>query len=421
VLRPRYLALVAILAVAFFVRLVAVHLIEVDPRARWGVDMSWYDGVARRLVKGWGYIGTDAAPTAAWPPGYPLLLAALYSVFGPSLLAAKVCNVLVGTGTVLLTYLIACELRRPTVGLVAAAILALFPGHVLFAPLILSEAFFGFLFCAALCLFMRWGDRGRSGVAFWLLFGFFLGAMTLVRGIAVFLLPVFTLTRLLEGASLRTTVRQALVAAAGIVIALVPWTVRNHVRLGYPILIATDGAVSLWVGNSDVATGEHTEAMRVSWNERFGHLLALRNPQREVEVARAEIREALAHMITRPHRVVALAPAKVYHMYKDDRGALLWMQDGLAKLFPPDGQRRFFAVVDGYYFAVLILAVAGMRYFRPRDGPGAVALPLTVAWITLVHAIFFFGGNRFHVPLLPILSLTAAAAVVAGAGRVYST
>jgi hypothetical protein len=73
-LRRRPILLV-ILAVAVLVRLAAVLLIEVDPRAHWSYDMSWYDGAARRLAKGWGYIGVDAAPTAAWPPGYPLVLA----------------------------------------------------------------------------------------------------------------------------------------------------------------------------------------------------------------------------------------------------------------------------------------------------------------------------------------------------------
>src|SRR5262245_42912714 len=76
-------ALIAVVAVAFALRVAAVLLIEVDPRARWGFDMSWYDGVARRLVAGLGCVGFDLAPTAHWPPGYPFLLAAVYWLFGP--------------------------------------------------------------------------------------------------------------------------------------------------------------------------------------------------------------------------------------------------------------------------------------------------------------------------------------------------
>ena len=421
--RARRLALGVILAVAVLVRLAAVLLIEVDPRARWSYDMTWYNGVAIRLARGAGYVGLDFAPTAAWPPGYPLLLAGLYWIFGWSLLVAKLANVVLGAGTVLLTHLIACELRRPVVGIVAAAILAVFPGYVLFAPLILAEPLFVFLFCAALWLFLRGNARGRLETVSWLGLGLFLGALSLVRGVGFFLLPVFTSTRLAEGASLRSVSRLTLVGAAGILLVLLPWTVRNYLRLGYPILIASDGAFSLYVGNSPIATGAHTFATLGPLEERFGHLRALPNPQKEVEIARAQLRDALAWMITHPHRVAALAPAKVYHMFRNDRGAIEWMHYGLGKRFRHAVQRRLVAVIDGYYLAVLALALLGARRFRPRDGPGAVALPLTVAWVTLLHAVFFFGSNRFHVPLLPVLSVMAASEIVAlvGAKRVTPT
>ena len=75
------------------------------------------------------------------------------------------------------------------------------------------------------------------------------------------------------------------------------------------------------------------------------------------------------------------------------------------------GIRRLSLVVNGYYFAVLALAVVGLRHFRPRHGHGAVLLPTMVVWLTLVHAVFFFGGNRFHFPLLPIFAVMAASAI----------
>jgi hypothetical protein len=128
------------------------------------------------------------------------------------------------------------------------------------------------------------------------------------------------------------------------------------------------------------------------------------------------MREALAWMIANPHLVAALAPVKVYHMYRNDRGAMTWLKDGLAKRMRPAAQRTLFCVADAYYLVVLALGLLGARHFRPRDGHGAVALPLTVAWMTLLHAVFFFGSSRLHVPLLPVLSVMAAAEIVAWAG-----
>jgi 4-amino-4-deoxy-L-arabinose transferase-like glycosyltransferase len=374
--------------------------------------MTWYDSVARLLTTGSGLVGFDGAPTAAWPPGYPVLLALIYTIFGPSLLAAKLCNALLGTATVLVTFLIAREVNRPRAGLLAGAMLALFPGHVLFSPPIVSEALFGLLFCVALWLFLRWNNRPREEMTRWFVFGAFLGVMSLVRGIALTLLPAFALTWLTEGAPVRAVVKNTAAAASGILIVLVPWVVRNQVMLGYPILIASDGPMAVWIGHSAVATGGQASPQNPSipafWNERFGPYLKLPNPQAEVAIARAETREVLADVFSHPGRVVALIPPKVYYMYSDDLGAVPWIEAGLLKLLGADGMRRLCSVINAYYFVVLALALFGLRHFRPSEGHGAVVLPMTVAWLTFVHAVIFFGDNRYHFPLLPIFSIMAA-------------
>ena len=203
----------------------------------------------------------------------------------------------------------------------------------------------------------------------------------------------------------------------GVLIAIVPWSIRNYLRLGYPVLIASDGSFALYVGNSPIATGYHDMTMREPYLERFGHLIALPKPQGEVEVVRAETREALAWMVANPHRMLALAPRKVFYLFRDDRGARTWLKVGLGRLLSPEAQRTLFRIVDLYWYVVLALALLGTRHFLPRDGAGAVALPLTVAWLTLLHAVLFFGASRLHVPLLPVLSLMAAAEIVTRATR----
>jgi 4-amino-4-deoxy-L-arabinose transferase-like glycosyltransferase len=413
--RPRWIA--PVLAIAFLARLAAALTIEVDPRRTWTFDMSWYDRVARSLLAGKGVVGWDGAPTAAWPPGYPLLLALVYSVSGNSLLAAKVCNALLETASVLVTFLIGRELARPRAGLLAAAILAVFPGHVLFSPLILSEALFGFLFCIALWVFLRLNRDDRAAVGRWSGFGVLLGAMSLVRGIAVVLLPAFMLAWLVEGVPRRVTAWRTMAAAIGIAVALVPWTLRNYRLLGSPVLIATDGASSLWVGNSPAAAGNQTLDLEIPWKAAFGRYQSLPNPAQEVEIAKAETREALAYMARNPARVVALIPAKVYYMYRDDLGAMPWLNAGLARQVDRATYRALSLLIDAYYFPVLAMAVLGARHLLPSAGRGAVALPIVVAWLTLVHAVLFFGDDRFHFPLLPLLSLMAASELLAWTDR----
>lgn len=415
--RTSSVAVASILLVALALRVAAVLLIEVDPRARWSFDMSWYDGVARRLLAGFGYVGVDWAPTAQWPPGYPLLLSAVYRLLGPSLMAAKLANALLGTATVFLAYRIACEIVRPGVGLVAAAIMALFPGDVLFSPPILSEPLFAALFCAVLWIFLRWTNRGVSSLSAWFAFGLLLGVATLVRGIALVVLPIFSLAWLAGGTSLRRTLGYSGVAAAGLVIALLPWTVRNHLQLGYPIPVASSGAAALWLGQYPITTTDQMLPPKPSLPEtQSGPDLQVENPQAEVAIARGRTREALAWMTSHPGKIAAAVPAKIHELYKNDRGAYPWIEPGLRKRLSPARRPWFDALVDGYYFAVLALALVGTRHFLTRDR-GAVLLPIVVGWFTLVHGVLFFGSARFHHPLLPVLAVMAATELAAATRR----
>jgi len=252
----------------------------------------------------------------------------------------------------------------------------------------------------------------RAGA--WFGLGVLLGSASLVRGTAVFLLPAFVTVGVARRAPRRGLARGTLAAVAGMLLVLVPWTIRNQLRLGYPVLIASDGAVSLWVGNSDVATGGHSMAMYDAWYERFDVFQTLPPAVREGAVVRAETREAVGWMLRNPHRVLALAPAKIYHMYRNDRGAYDWVHAGLGRL---GLGRRFNALADAYYFVVLALALVGVRHAVGRAAGVAVALPITVAATTLAHALLFFGSSRFHHPLLPLLCLLAAMEIAAWTPR----
>jgi hypothetical protein len=180
------------------------------------------------------------------------------------------------------------------------------------------------------------------------------------------------------------------------------------------VLVGTNGVAAIWVGQSAFSTSD--EILPPNPASAVGRP-ALRNPELEVHMARMRTREALAAIAEHPGRLVTMAPGKVRRMYEDDRGAYPWIEDGLRRLLGPSGRRWFDALVDGYYWVVLALGVVGARHFLVADR-GAALLPITVAWFTLLHAVLFFGHPRFHHPLLPLLSLMAAAEILAWTGRV---
>jgi len=111
-----------------------------------------------------------------------------------------------------------------------------------------------------------------------------------------------------------------------------------------------------------------------------------------------------------------MMPAKTYMLYKNDRGSYPFIDGGIREILAPERRPWLDALVDGYYFVVLGLALVGTRHFLRREHE-AVLLPIIVAWFTLLHAVLFFGLTRFHHTILPVFCLMAAAEVLASTRR----
>jgi 4-amino-4-deoxy-L-arabinose transferase-like glycosyltransferase len=409
----KFFPLAVILLVAFLLRLWWSLVVHVDPAEVWKFDMTWYDHVARQLTDGNGFTGFDGEPTAFWPPGYPALLAFLYLIFGRSLLAAELLNVFLGTLTCLLTYAIGSRLFGRGVGLVAAALLALFPSHIFFSAVTLTEVTFLAIFTLAIYLFVVWNDRESGGeLPRWLLFGLLLGVASLVRGVALLFLSVPAAVWLISSRSVRKSLQRTVVVAVGLVIVLLPWTIRNYVEMDYPILTSTNGAEAFWDGHWSGASGDAALPWEIEsiWRAEYNHLP---NPEREIELYKAQMREGIEYMVTHPIHEIKLIPKRIYHLYREDRVVLDWAEDADGVILNPFRDEVLSTLANGYFFAVLGLALVSAPRWLSRRNPAAVFLLLTVAYYTLLHGFLFIGNPRFHAPLLPVFSIMAATGLVA--------
>ncbi len=398
----RLLALAAVLVLAFAVRLGCAFGLRTDVRATFRFDMSVYDLLARHLANGKGYVGYLGLPTAFFPPGYPAILGAAYRLFGDGLATAWTMHALLGALTCLLVYAIAAHLFTPAVGLAAAAILAVFPGDVFGATVTMSEVTFGCLLAAILYLFVRWNDAVPTvPPSRWFLFGVVLGGATLVRGIALpFLAVPFVIWALADG--LRTAVARTALAASALLLVVLPWTARNYFVMGYPILLGGDAPFAFFNAHNPLAFGSQSVAMNHFRRREWPWLEKLPLPQQEVEEARAEVRYALDYIVTHPRQELGLVPRRIYYLYAHDHYALL-----PGSLSP----RRHVLLVryaDAYFFATVVLALVGLVAAFPLASPSALVLPLTIAYITFMHGVLFFGDPRYHAPLVPVFSILAA-------------
>ena len=410
-------ALAALLALAAGLRIACVFAIDVDPRRDFHLDMTWYDLAALRLTQGALLRASDGTPTAFWPPGYPLLLAATYSVFGPHLLAAKLLNVALSVATCAFVFALGTRLFGARVGLCAAAILALLPDSIWYTPLLLSEVTFSTMLAALLWLFAVWSERGVEG-ARWILFGAGVGAAALVRGTASLFLAVPFAAWWIAERRLAPALRRTLLAAVGMAALIAPWTLRNALVMHAPIAIASSVGMSFLYTHNPEAEGTATWRQAHYRSERLRDLRALPQPEREVAEMRAGLREGLEWMLSHPGRELALVPARWLALFRHGHAGLDWAQphpgaseppDEVPRaLLGPDADRALAAISDLSFFLLLAFAAAGVPGTWARGGAGALALPLSVAYVLFVHGVLFYGEPRYHAPLLPVLALLAA-------------
>ncbi|HUS82408.1 MAG TPA: glycosyltransferase family 39 protein [Dehalococcoidia bacterium] len=401
--------IVAIFAVALILRLLWALEVECSPRAVWRWDMTLYDYQAHALAEGDGYIDYSGNPTAHWPPGYPAALAAVYHFTDDSLLGARLLNVVAGSLTVVLVYLLGARVFGRAAGLAGAALLAVFPNQVFYTSLVMTEPLFTALFVMILTL-TAYAALGAKPPRLWHMvsIGALIGLASLVRGEALLLAPLVALALLLRWRSWRKVAEYSVVLVVGTVLIVAPWTARNVVRMKALIPISTSATEALWVGHHEGADGKIAD---------FGVVgtayAGLPNPELEVKTSNEALRQALTFMRSRPLDELQLVPKKFAALYKGDGSALRWMQLDTPTIRPSlaDG---LWALSNTFYRVVLVLALLGLpAWFSLRDSSKALLVTVVVAW-TALFSIVFFGDERFHFSVIPIFCLWAGAALTTG-------
>ncbi|MDB5352825.1 MAG: hypothetical protein JWN86_4072 [Planctomycetota bacterium] len=184
-------------------------------------DGAGYAVLARSILERRDYREIDrpdAPRHAHFPPGYPLALAALWSVTGPSAASAHAFSLACTMGATLLAWLWFRTGNRPDVALLMGLALAANWRWGRDGSAIQSEPLFLLLGQAAVLAAMWVADRG--GWARGLMLGGLLGAVVLTRHVGLALAAAVMVDLLLS-----RRYREALATFAAMAAVLVPWVV----------------------------------------------------------------------------------------------------------------------------------------------------------------------------------------------------
>jgi len=258
------LVLLGVLALALRVCVVIVLSSEHD-----GPLAYEHGQIAENLLAGRGfsieYLGGEG-PTSQQAPFYPVMLAAVYSVFGTatpeSVLAVQLLQCVVGTALVLAVAWLGWSLApdRPSVGVIAGLGAAVYPTHVYMVTHLQVAIWAALLLTLLLAVVTsRTLTATRRGAV---LAGCLSGILLLVEPILALAIPICAIAFWLSEGAITWRARFTrsaaghLILMAGIAAVIIaPWTVRNWAVHGQPVFIKSSFGYAFWQGNNPASHG----------------------------------------------------------------------------------------------------------------------------------------------------------------------
>jgi len=420
--RPVLVPLALILLVALGVRMYGALNPVVDP----GPDAEAYERIAEALFEN-GRYGTPAqtSPTD-WSPGAPLLFGAVYQVVQtPKPGVARAFVALLGTAMVLCVFLIGLRLAGAAAGLIAALLIATYPTYIENNAQLLSEPLAAFLLSAGV-LALLWAADRRSVLA-WALPGLLFGYLILTRPEYQAITAAFAVLvafRVFRDRGWKLAVVSALVLLTAAALVVTPWMVRNRAVLGKWVPVTTGGGKALFVATFLPGDGRQVPTKRELMRRYLGAEDPITTKQlrgqpmtplldrvaedaypdlpRDEALGRLGKENLRKYLSEQPVAYLKMSARKSWNVWS--RGSSPYMRDW--------GWVAYHRVLLllGLVGFVLTVLVRATRY-------QALVLALPIAAISVLGTILLAVPRR-QVPLMPLITVFAAIAIVAGVRRV---
>jgi hypothetical protein len=421
-------------------------------------DGHYYDFGARRIAEGLGYSDditvaghTVWHPWCHYPVGYSGFLAIFYRIFGAGPAVAPLVNAITGALVAVVVHRLARHATTTPRARIAGLLAALDPGLIIYAALVMTEPLAALGLVAAAWLVAR--DARAKPLRGALLAGLVLGLGTLVRPQTLLCAPALGLLTLGSGSLRQRLGRGALTAGIALVTAVLvvlPWTARNCRVMDGCAFVSTNAGWNLAIGSFPRATG------------RFETLRATDGcpvVTGQVQQDRCWGEEGVRWIKGDPGRWLSLVPKKLAYTFDHESFPIGYLGEANPQAWPEERKSSGRAVLTVVHCALLAFAALGLVRWpfgrlplRDRIAqlaalaavvllvvqgiqadthpfwplavlivllgalplPGAPArgavvgyLVFAVLSVALTHAVFF-GEDRYHVVITPVLCILAA-------------
>ena len=335
---------------------------------------------------------------AFWPPGLPLFLAPLMTVFGTSAKVTVLGALLLFVATSGMVWLLARALAGRRAAGIASAVLALWPGYLTVSGINSKEGLIAFLLTAAMLLYLRSFESSRR----WMLVvsaGVLTGLATLTQPGCILFPAVIAVSELIRLRTFSTALVRTSVFGMAMLLAIFPWTYRNLRVVHRPILISANGGSVFYRANNPLANASYQEAG------------AINLPDDVYEADRLGYREGAKWVIHHPGAFLALAVRKqVVYLGDDGVGVYETLKRGLRPSNALYG--AFKGICSVYWLAVWLALFSGFPRMlaRPRWWLWYSVCFLPVCYQWFIDSIFE-SGSRHHLSDVGLLAILVGIAL----------
>lgn len=380
-------------------------------------DALDYNQLAVGIVENGSYASPSGQLISLRPPLYPAVVAGIYKLFGlENYLAVSVFHAALSLVTVWLAFRLGTEVYSERVGLVAATLTSFYPSLLAYNQFFLSEVLFTFFFTAGALLSVRVLKSAGMGAA--VLLGACLGLGALTRSVLWLFAPLLSLG-LAAAAHAAPGRRMAVAAVTFIVFAatVAPWAVRNTRVQKTLTVVDVMGGRNVMMGNYEYTPLDRSWAtIETETGDRAWHrVLAAKTPNysslTQGQIDKAAMRYGVQYYFSHPWQSLTRSTVKFFNFWQLEREIVAGMRQGTLGSAPLGVTIAVALFVCAYYAITLFAAIFGALVTPPADRSCHLLLLAWIAFPTALHAIAF-AHSRYHLPLVPILTVYAGAAFV---------
>ncbi len=330
--------LIAILAIAVLLRVaMALYLGNTVETLAGTYDQISYHTLANRVLGGYGFTfdtfwwpatfpGTQ---TAHWSYLYTFYLTAIYAIFGPNPIIARILQaVFVGILQPYLAYKLGKTVFGEAVGLASAAITAIYIYFIYYSAALMTEPFYICAILASLLLAIRLGQHTpeqastpKSEIRTWLLLGITFGIAILLRQLFLLIIPFILVWILFARWRTKQTlgIGGALLSVAVVAGMILPFTLFNFQRFDRFVLLNTNAGFAFFWGNHPIH-GTHFYAILPHEVGNYLELIPrsyLDERMSEAQLDQVLLRDGIQFVIDDPLRYILLSlnRAKDYFVF----------------------------------------------------------------------------------------------------------